>query len=866
MPTKAAKSLTPGQKREQAIKQANARLSNTRTKAARYAQELADIKRAMESKKSKKGRVVNAIPEQPKLKEALSDHVIFQPNEGPQTEFLSAGEDDVLYGGAAGGGKVVQKGDKISTPFGWKKVEELKVGDLITNPEGGVQKIVQLHPWQLYKPTRVCFSDGTHVDVHEEHLWQAWRAGKSVKHNGKRVFGRESAEVVETRTLRDWIDRGYNPQIPVTQPVVYNNTTKEKDRIGGYLLGVLLGDGCITTKNVTITAHEDDHPHLKKKLGYGDDVVYKGQTIRFRGKTRKWLVDKLKLHKLLGTRSADKYIPHTYLYGPLEERWELVRGLMDTDGYSAPDKNSSYYTTISKQLAEDVAHLLRGLGCVVTIGTKKGKYRKDGEVVECSLVYELYIKSRKDSDLFSLERKKTLRGEKEISKRVVSVEMLDDVVWGRCITVSSPSGLYVTEDYIVTHNSYAMIVDPLRYCHIKDHRALIIRKTMPELRELIDKTRELYPQAFPGAKYHQTDKRWTFPSGATIEFGYLEKDADVYRYQGQAFSWIGFDEITHLATEFPWNYLASRLRTTNPDITCYLRCTANPGGIGHSWVKKRYIEPYEWNKSFRGADGLTRRFIPAKLSDNPYLHKDGRYQKMLESLPEVHKKRLLEGDWDVSEGAAFPEFSKDDHIIAPFTIPANWNRVKAVDYGYSSPSAVVWAAIDPEDGTVVVYRELYQKGLTGLDLAKRMVEMESDEHRSISGVLDTAAWNQTGTTGPTVGEALTRGYYGHKLRRADKNRVAGKVQIHEHLKKDERTGKPKLLIFATCPNLIRELSSIPADKNNPEDVDTNADDHAYDALRYLLMSRPKRIDMNTFMFDVKRELLTGIDPTFHPDI
>ena len=139
--------------------------------------------------------------------------------------------------------------------------------------------------------------------------------------------------------------------------------------------------------------------------------------------------------------------------------------------------------------------------------------------------------------------------------------------------------------------SYAMLIDPLRYCHKKAHRALILRRSMPELRELIDKSRELYPQAFPGAKFREVEKVWTFPSGAKVEFGFLEKDADVYRYQGQAYSWIGFDEITHLPTDFGWNYLASRLRTTDPTIETYLRCTANPGGVGAHWVKKRYIEP-----------------------------------------------------------------------------------------------------------------------------------------------------------------------------------------------------------------------------------------------------------------------------------
>lgn len=388
--------------------------------------------------------------------------------------------------------------------------------------------------------------------------------------------------------------------------------------------------------------------------------------------------------------------------------------------------------------------------------------------------------------------------------------------------------------------SFAMIVDPLRYAHIKEHRALILRKTMPELRELIDKTRDLYPQAFPGCKYKETEKLWSFPSGAKIEFGFLEKDSDVYRYQGQAYSWIGFDEITHLATEFPWNYLSSRLRTTNPTIETYLRATANPGGVGHAWVKARYVDPSPPNTPFVGADGLTRRFIPASLYDNPYLTADGAYEKMLKSLPEVHRRRLLEGDWDVSEGSAFPEFEKEKHVIDPFTIPTHWNRIKAIDYGYSSPSAVLWGAVDPEDGTVIIYRELYQRGLTGEELRMAITEMEREEVREITGVLDGAAWNRTGYTGPTIGEQLTRYPYGHKLRPADKNRVAGKVQVHEYLKANPRTGKPKLLIFSTCQNLIREIVSIPLSKTNSEDVDTNAEDHAYDALRYLLMSRPRQ--------------------------
>lgn len=217
--------------------------------------------------------------------------------------------------------------------------------------------------------------------------------------------------------------------------------------------------------------------------------------------------------------------------------------------------------------------------------------------------------------------------------------------------------------------SFAMLIDPLRYCHFSEHRALILRRSMPELRELIDKSRELYPKAFKGAKFKEVEKLWQFPSGAKIEFGFLERDADVYRYQGQAYSWIGFDEITHLPTEFGWNYLASRLRTTNPELPTYLRCTANPGGVGAHWVKKRYIEPHEENKTFKGSDGLTRKFIPARLQDNPFLAEDGEYERMLLSLPAVQRKQLLEGNWEINEGAAFAEFDTSIHVIPPFAMP-----------------------------------------------------------------------------------------------------------------------------------------------------------------------------------------------------
>ena len=232
---------------------------------------------------------------------------------------------------------------------------------------------------------------------------------------------------------------------------------------------------------------------------------------------------------------------------------------------------------------------------------------------------------------------------------------------------------------------------------------------------------------------------------------------------------------------------------------------------------------------------------------------------MLKSLPPLQRKQLLEGNWDVAEGAAFVEFDPDTHVITPFALPIPWERVKGIDYGYASESCCLWGIVDMNDNTLIIYRELYRKGLTGEELGAIITDMEIEDPFSVNGVLDTAAWANTGTTGPTVGEALLRA--GHKLRRADKNRIQGKIQIHEYLKLRE-SGRPKLQIFNTCPNLIRELQSIPLSKNNPEDVDTHASDHAYDALRYMIMSRPRMENPLERMRGFKRDMFKPADSDF----
>ena len=406
--------------------------------------------------------------------------------------------------------------------------------------------------------------------------------------------------------------------------------------------------------------------------------------------------------------------------------------------------------------------------------------------------------------------------------------------------------------------SYALIIDPLRYCQNSNFNALILRRTNDELRELIHKSQEMYPKAYPGAKWMEKKSQWTFPSGARIWMTYLEQDKDVLRYQGQAFTYIGIDELTQYSTPYAWDYLRSRLRTADPSLPVFMRATTNPGGPGHQWVKKMFIDPAPHNKPFWATDVTTgetlvyperhskaghplfrRRFIPAKLLDNPYLYEQGDYEAMLLSLPEVQRKQLLEGSWDIAEGAAFSEFNRLVHVTEPFSIPNTWRKFRACDYGYSSATGVLWFAVDPADETLIVYRELYVSKVTAKELAHMVLEAEEGESMHY-GVLDSSLWHKRGDTGPSLAEQMI--VEGCRWRPSDRSRgsrVAGKNEVHRRLMVNDEPGRAGMEIFSNCTNLIAQLPVLPLDKNNPEDVNTKVEDHLYDALRYGIMSRPQ---------------------------
>lgn len=413
--------------------------------------------------------------------------------------------------------------------------------------------------------------------------------------------------------------------------------------------------------------------------------------------------------------------------------------------------------------------------------------------------------------------------------------------------------------------SDALVAEALRQVDIPHYKAILFRKTFPEARELIIKSLNMYPRAYPKAKYNGSEHCWIFPSKARIYFGSMPNSNSYLRYQGLSFAFIGFDELTHFTQE-EYEYLISRNRADGAGVRVYIRSTANPGGVGHGWVKERFITamppntPYEFKTTVTAPDGKQievrrkRIYIPAKVFDNKILLKnDPNYIANLAMLPEAERNALLYGSWDSFSGMVYKEWKDNPdgystrqwtHVIAPFDIPRHWRRYRSFDFGYTRPFAVQWWAVDT-DGIVYLYRELY--GYTGtpnegvrwepskIAAEIRKIEDEQEKGNHIIGIADPSIWDESrGADGTIINLMEREGVYFDK---GKNDRISGKMQMHYRLQFSDK-GFPMMYVFNTCRNFIRTIPNLVYDTVKVEDVDTSTEDHSYDAARYFLMEFP----------------------------
>lgn len=383
---------------------------------------------------------------------------------------------------------------------------------------------------------------------------------------------------------------------------------------------------------------------------------------------------------------------------------------------------------------------------------------------------------------------------------------------------------------------------------------LLLRKTYPECEEIIARSRQMFPACFPNAKFNAQSKTWHFRDGATLRIRALDQPADADKFQGHAYSWIGFDELGQWATPEPYHKLKATLRSARPVRGKRIRATANPGGRGHHWLKRYFgIDRYpHGGVMMQDADSkFSRMFIKSRLSDNHILLKnDPDYAVRLRLAgDQALVKAWLEGNWDIIAGSYFTEWDAAKHVLPPLTPPQHWLRFVALDWGSSSPFSVGWWAVASEElrlesgavlprGALLRYREWYGCDAQGHGLklsAETLADgiiARSGGEKMIYAVADPSIFRCDG--GPSLAERMAR--RGIKFQPADNNRLAGWDQLRARLRGVDDV--PLIYCTEQCIDSIRSIPALLHDPQRPEDLDSGAEDHAADEWRYACMSRP----------------------------
>jgi hypothetical protein len=380
----------------------------------------------------------------------------------------------------------------------------------------------------------------------------------------------------------------------------------------------------------------------------------------------------------------------------------------------------------------------------------------------------------------------------------------------------------------------------------------MVRRSRTELKETIERSNKIYTPL--GATYNSTEKIWRFPSGARFTFAYLDRDSDAENYQGDSRTRVYIEEIGNFPDPAPVDKLKATLRSAS-GVPCKFIATGNPGGPGHGWIKERYIDPAPlgWvplvTKFVNPFDGSeltkTRIYIPSRLTDNKFLDPAQYIPNLQSSGSEQLVRAWLLGDFSAVAGAYFDEFSIERHVIAPVAIPPHWVRFRAFDWGSARPFACGWFAVSDGSvpgiakGALVLYREWYGGSsanvglkLTAAAVADGIRSREAKEERITYSVGDPSIFTEDG--GPSIGEEMSK--RGVKFRPADNKRVAGWSQIRGRLTGQD--DKAMLVLFSTCSHSIRTFPLLQHDEKNPEDINTEGDDHCADMIRYGCMSRP----------------------------
>jgi phage terminase large subunit len=353
---------------------------------------------------------------------------------------------------------------------------------------------------------------------------------------------------------------------------------------------------------------------------------------------------------------------------------------------------------------------------------------------------------------------------------------------------------------------------------------LFLRKVMKTAGESFD---DLVRKVFAHVKCSVTNGRVVFPdTGSRILVGGYNNESDIDKYLGVEYDGVVVEEATQL-TEEKYNKLMGSCRTSRQDWRTRKYLSTNPGGIGHVHFKKKFVLPY------RAGTQQYTRFFPATYRDNPLATPE--YIRYLLSLPGKLGKAWRDGDWDIFEGVAFPQFDPSgdptSHVCAPFELPESWARWRSVDWGSGKPFSAHWYAKDLQSDRIFVYREVYQAHLSDTEQA-RLIRAQTPPTEQITVTYaDPSMWTEKTKQGQWFSSADEYAAEGVVLTKANNQRIQGKRNV-ERVLANLPDGRPGLVIFDNCEHLIDQLTNLVLDEHNVEDVDTKQEDHAYDDLKY----------------------------------
>lgn len=650
------------------------------------------------------------------------DAALWKPLPGPQEEAFYSEADELFYGGAAGGGKGARGVTKVHTPFGYKLMVDLKRGDQICAADGTVQKVLNVYPQGKKQFYRFTFADGAVCDVTEDHIFYHWLAGKKIKADRQYILynpdkgvhyepvrGRlEEAKYLyeyhqQQVAMQEQGKRPYWIITPLPKPLRYTLSINPGNRVHyqnlhPYVLGILISEGSLSRNTVSFASADKEIVEkvsslLPDNIRIGDishDIVHSViMEDRVLGNPVK---DALVHFGLWGCKADNKFIPSVYLYLSVDEREQLMQGLIDGDGY-VDDRGHMSYSTISERLAKDVQQLAWSLGCKATITEKEPTYTYKGETKNGQRAYNVWIQGDDLERLVHLQRKRERvkeynGGASEAGRRVTNIEKID-VDDAYCISVDHPSGLFVHDDFIVTHNTDLML--GLVLSDLSPHKkSIIFRRSYPELKDIVTRAQEILSGTGARFKAGNQMRFAGLPYGKTLELGSVPSFQSAQKYRGRPHDLKLFDEVCDLP-ESIYTFLIGWARTTEEGVPVRVVSAGNPPSTSEGeWVIRRWgpwLDPLHPNPAHPGElrwfatldgedkeitedvspDGAqgkpfmwtskrgpeeeiqpkSRTFIPAKLSDNPYLAKTD-YRAVLQNMPEPYRSQLLYGDFGMT--------------------------------------------------------------------------------------------------------------------------------------------------------------------------------------------------------------------------